>query len=114
MMGMNSLLRPLGAATAAAVVVALGGCASPAADNTTVAFSCDDGSQGLFRVVEGGETAVMTLDRETIELERQETASGAKYGRGGVVFWNKGDEALLLRPSSPDTACRLARMRRAP
>lgn len=36
------------------------------------------------------------FDRQTHELERVRAASGAKYEGSGIVFWNKGEEALLI------------------
>lgn len=72
-----------------------------------MAFSCDDGSQGLFRVADDGESAVLTLGSETLELAREEAASGARYGADGTAFWDRGDEAVLERPDTPDTDCRL-------
>jgi heat shock protein HslJ len=43
----------------------------------------------------GGETLLLTLPDGSHELGHVPSGSGAKYTGDGIVFWNKGDEALL-------------------
>jgi heat shock protein HslJ/membrane-bound inhibitor of C-type lysozyme len=57
-------------------------------------FECSDG-QGFAVRFAGPETVILTLPDGDHTLQRERTASGAKYSGGGISYWNKGDEALL-------------------
>jgi membrane-bound inhibitor of C-type lysozyme len=58
-------------------------------------FDCAE--EGLVRTrFVGPDTVELLLNDESMILTRERSASGAKYVKGDVVFWNKGDEALLL------------------
>jgi len=98
-------------------VVALAACASsgepprvaaaeavPAgAVGRTLVYVCD---QGDFIARTGpGEIAVWLEDRYVI-LSQVRSASGAKYQEGDVLFWSKGDEAMLEVGDQRYTACR--------
>lgn len=39
--------------------------------------------------------AKLIFDGKSYILEREETASGVKYGHGKVAFWNKGINAVI-------------------
>ena len=58
-------------------------------------FDCADAGLARVRFV-GPDTIELLLDDESMILASERAASGAKYVKGDVVFWNKGDEALLL------------------
>jgi putative lipoprotein len=80
--------------------------ASPAptdAPATTLAFDCD----GLgFAVQIRDQTALLSLPERSLELSRVPAASGAKYASGAVVFWSKGDEALLDLEAASYRGCK--------
>ena len=58
-------------------------------------FDCADAGLAQVRFV-GPDTIELLLDNESMILTLERSASGAKYVKGDLVFWNKGDEALLL------------------
>ena len=59
----------------------------------TLVYECPDEYEFVARVGPG-EMAVW-LEGRYLVLSRVRSASGAKYQEGDVVFWLKGDEALL-------------------
>ena len=58
-------------------------------------FDCADAGLARVRFV-GPDTIELLLNDESMILTSERSASGAKYAKGDLVFWNKGDEALLL------------------
>ncbi len=56
-------------------------------------FTCADGYEFVARVE--GEEAWVFRSEGTDRLDAIRAASGAKYASGALVFWTKGDEALL-------------------
>ena len=58
-------------------------------------FDCADAGLAQVRFV-GPDTIELLLSEESMILTSERAASGAKYVKGDVVFWNKGDEALLM------------------
>ena len=58
-------------------------------------FDCADAGLARVRFV-GPDTVELLLNDESMILTSERSASGAKYVKGDLVFWNKGDEALLL------------------
>ncbi|MGH9796478.1 MAG: META domain-containing protein [Candidatus Acidiferrales bacterium] len=63
------------------------------AEATTSVYTCPDGFRFSVRVQ--GESAVVALPTETHTLPQVVAASGTRYEAGGVVFWSKGQQALL-------------------
>ncbi len=59
----------------------------------TYVFECDDGYQFPVRIE--GDKAWLFLPGKTVSLPQVSAGSGAKYSDGDMVFWSKGDEALL-------------------
>ena len=57
-------------------------------------FNCADVGLAKVRFV-GPDTIELLVNDESMILPRERSASGAKYVKDDVVFWNKGDEALL-------------------
>ena len=83
-------------APAAAAIATAGGAAAPL-DNAVpdgTRFECTDGPVFEVRFV-GPETLELTLAGETRILQREASASGAKYVGDGMEFWNKGSEATF-------------------
>ena len=66
---------------------------SPA--TTVAAFDCDDGSYVVVEFREDSDDVALFLPGETVFLPHVEAASGAKYADDGVIFWSKGQEAML-------------------
>ena len=58
------------------------------------AFDCGDALSVSFEFV-GPETIRLALPDGEHVLQRERSASGARYVAGEIMFWNKGDEALL-------------------
>jgi membrane-bound inhibitor of C-type lysozyme/uncharacterized membrane protein len=71
---------------------------------TTHVFECDDGYRFPVRI-EGGK-AWLFLPGKTVSLPQVPAASGAKYSDGKMVFWSKGDEALLEAADDIRRNCR--------
>ncbi len=61
----------------------------------TFEFVCPDGARLKVIYHENGERATLFFEDRKIELDRAISGSGARYSDGHVVFWNKGDEALI-------------------
>ena len=57
-------------------------------------FECGDAGPARVRFV-GPETIELLMNDESLILVRERSASGAKYVADDIVFWNKGDEAML-------------------
>lgn len=63
------------------------------AERNNVAWYCQDGSR---LVTSFGDDEVWLMLPEGIhELAQARSASGARYAAGDLLFWNKGDEAVL-------------------
>ena len=59
-----------------------------------IEFSCGDAGLVATRFL-GPETIELTLAGRSEILQREHSASGARYGDADLEFWNKGNEALL-------------------
>jgi len=57
-------------------------------------FECGDAGPARMRFV-GPETLELLVHDESLILMQERSASGAKYVADDIVFWNKGDEAML-------------------
>jgi membrane-bound inhibitor of C-type lysozyme len=57
-------------------------------------FDCGDNLSVTVAFV-GPETIRINLPDGSHTLQRERSASGARYAAEGILFWNKGDEALL-------------------
>lgn len=65
----------------------------PARANARV-FDCGDNLSVALEFV-GPETIRLSLPGGVHTLQRERSASGARYVAEGIMFWNKGDQALL-------------------
>jgi membrane-bound inhibitor of C-type lysozyme len=81
-------------------------CVSPSSAQTFVQYRCDDGAQLSVMFLDKQRRAFMQLDGKSLTLPQRLAASGARYAKGGVTFWIKGNEARLKRPKSKWTQCR--------
>lgn len=57
-------------------------------------FDCGDNLSVAVKFL-GAETLEITLPDGKHTLQRERSASGARYAADGILFWNKGNEALL-------------------
>jgi uncharacterized protein (DUF885 family)/membrane-bound inhibitor of C-type lysozyme len=73
--------------------LATGDGAQPARERRSHAWDCDDGQYLVTSQVDDSLWAF--LPQGTVELAPVRSGSGAKYESDAVLFWNKGDEALL-------------------
>ena len=64
---------------------------------TEINFRCADGQSFLFGLYTGSETARISIDGQTYELERVPSGSGMKYSDGTWSFFGKGPEALVMK-----------------
>ena len=62
---------------------------------TTFEFVCPDGAHLEVTYLENGEKVSLVYDGKVFHLKRTISGSGARYYDGKIVFWNKGDRALL-------------------
>ena len=76
-----------------AVVLCCFGCAK--SKGTTFEFVCHDGASVKVTYFENGEKASLVYDGKVFKLKRTISGSGARYTDGHIVFWNKGDKALI-------------------
>ncbi|MGI9221139.1 MAG: META domain-containing protein [Woeseiaceae bacterium] len=71
-------------------------------------FSFDCGSAGTADVrFLGPDSVELSLAGKSYVLLHERAASGAKYVADGVVFWNKGDEALIEIGEKPLSCTRI-------
>jgi len=81
-------------------------CVSRSSAQTFVQYRCDDGAQFSAMFPEKERRAFLQLDGKPLSLPQRLSASGARYKKGGVTFWIKGNEAQLKRPKSKWTQCK--------
>lgn len=63
--------------------------------DTASVFTCTEGPIVTLRFL-GPETIRLSVAGEDHVLQRQRSASGARYIGDGIEFWNKGQEAVLF------------------
>lgn len=76
----------------------------PGRAGQTYVYECQDGTQFTARIE--GEKAWLFLPSATLSLPHVKAASGAKYGDGNTVFWNKGEAASLERDDHNRIKCK--------
>ena len=59
----------------------------------TYVYECSDGTRFTARIE--GEKIWLFLPNQTLSLPHVPSGSGAKYREGVIMFWSKGDEAML-------------------
>jgi putative lipoprotein len=68
-------------------------------------FECPGGSRFLVRY-EGGLAWLENPAGHTVRLERQPSASGAKFAADGLTVWSKGEEAMIEAGGERHMGCR--------
>ena len=67
--------------------------ALPGRQGKTFVYGCSEEMRFTARIE--GEKAWLFLPSGTVSLPQVEAASGAKYSDGSIVFWSKGESAML-------------------
>jgi membrane-bound inhibitor of C-type lysozyme len=80
--------------------------ASPSSAQTFLQYRCEDGAQLSVAFVDKTRAAYAQLDGKALILPQRLSASGARYGKSGVTFWIKGNDAQLKRPKKKWTQCK--------
>ncbi len=80
--------------------------AAPASAQIFVSYVCDDGTPLTAAFFTGDKTMRMQLAGKSLALPQRLAASGARYAKGGVSFWIKGQQATLKQPKRKATTCR--------
>ena len=80
--------------------------ATPSDAQLFVNYVCDDGTPLTAAFFTGDRTMRMQLGGKALALPQRLAASGARYAKGGVSFWLKGQQATLKRPKVRATTCR--------
>ena len=89
-------------AASLAPLLILAACAGDAeGQKHAVTFVCPEGSVLLATFYPDDDRVQLRVNGREYDLPRQISASGARYGEGPIVFWNKDREALLQRPDGP-------------
>lgn len=73
-------------------VMLLAGCAGDQTPSSLM-YNCKDGTR--FTTRGGGEEITLVFEDRTVTLPRVHSGSGAKYTDRELLFWEKGDEAIL-------------------
>jgi membrane-bound inhibitor of C-type lysozyme len=87
------------------LAAAIVGVSSPAAAQKFFNYTCADGSQLTAAFVSQSKSAFVQLDGKSLTLPQRLSGSGARYAKGGVTFWIKGNNAQLKRPKKKWTQC---------
>ncbi|MCQ8879599.1 MliC family protein [Pseudoalteromonas shioyasakiensis] len=58
-------------------------------------YSCDN-QQAATITSTTDENAVLDYNQQQYQLVKQQSASGVKYTNDDVLFWTKGNEAMLI------------------
>jgi len=72
-------------------------------------WDCDDGTSLVMQNLLAERAISLELPEGTRRLPQAISASGAKYDDGSLVFWTKGDTAMLERAGGPTVNCRESR-----
>ena len=90
--------------------LALAGCASTAPMDATAApqaYACAGGRTFTAAYDLAGDKATVRVGERSYSLPHVRSASGAKYARGGVELFSKGDSAMLTGvPGAPYRDCK--------
>ncbi len=84
--------------------------AAPSADIQRVyMWTCEDGTTLRMDNLIERDAIVLYLPDGMLTLPHVISASGAKYEDETIVFWTKGNEALLERKPNPAINCQVSR-----
>ena len=72
-----------------------------------VSYLCDDGTPLSVVFFPKEKNMRMQMSGRAFSLPQRLSASGARYAKGGVSFWVKGQQATLKRRKVASTICRV-------
>lgn len=75
-----------------AALLTLAACSEQAKNDV---YTCDS-QQTATIISQNDESATLEYDQQQHQLVRQQSASGVKYTNNDVLFWTKGNEAMLI------------------
>ena len=79
---------------------------SDAADQISVRYRCENGTEFAARFDNRANTVVISLPSISVQLDGQPVASGIHYAGHGYDLRGKGDRATFSRPRFAPTECR--------
>lgn len=79
---------------------------SDTADQISVRYGCENGTEFAARFDNRANTAVISLPSISVQLEGQPVGSGIHYAGHGYDLRGKGDRATFSRPRFAPTECR--------
>ena len=88
---------PLAVPIMIAVAGTIAGVADDALAQTTVSYTCRDGSVFNASFFTGERRVFIQLDGHALTLPQRLAATGRRYAKGGVTFRVKGQSATLKR-----------------
>lgn len=96
-------------------LILLAGCAAPEPaakreppqGQRVYAYECGDSYAFTVELDAGFDRGVVYYPGGSARVEHVVAASGAKYEGEGVIYWSKGDEALLETPQGLHKLCRI-------
>ena len=74
---------------------------APASDTIEATFVCPDGTSLDTVFDNSAHTVTVTMPQGTVTLPQVESADGANYCSGTIIFWKKGDEATVEVDGKP-------------
>ncbi len=90
------------------VCLALAACESSGYKRSPVVtpqiMSCSGGQPAQVTLYSPDE-AKLVFEGKSYMLDRVATASGVKYANKSISFWNKGIDAMIIRPDDSITTC---------
>lgn len=75
-----------------ASLLTLTACSEQATDDV---YACDSKKNATI-ISQDDETATLEYEQQKHQLVRQQSGSGVKYSNNDVLFWTKGNEAMLI------------------
>ena len=85
-----SMRRHAGFFAGALALCNLTGCITSDEQENRWAYTCPDGYAFTATFARDGESVSFEDATQDSKLDKEQTASGARYGDGNIVFWSKG------------------------
>jgi membrane-bound inhibitor of C-type lysozyme len=89
----------------AAMLLALGAGASPAAAQTFKTYACADGTQFIVGFFQYDKRAHLQIDGKAVTLAKRIALSGTRYSGGGVTLKMAKTGATIKHGKRPASAC---------
>jgi membrane-bound inhibitor of C-type lysozyme len=85
-----SMRRHVAFSASVFVLCNLTGCITSDEQENRWAYTCPDGYAFTATFARDSESVSFENATQKSKLDKEQTASGARYGDGNIVFWNKG------------------------